>query len=154
MKVNAELIIKLRKERSWSQDELAIASGLNLRTIQRVEKYASASLQSKKALAAALDIDTRDLDNEEIRMKPCPVCGSNEIYQYKNYFPSPGGACGEELLPGLGSLLFAAKICPSVCHGCGHVRLFASEEARKKLKTSKHWKAVGAEQIVAVDRDR
>ena len=124
MKVNAELIVKLRKEQSWSQDELAIASGLNLRTIQRVEKYASASLQSKKALAAALDIDTRDLDNEEVHMKPCPVCGSNEIYQYKDYFPNPGGAGGETLLPGLGSVVFlafegAAEICPTLCHSCG-----------------------------------
>jgi transcriptional regulator with XRE-family HTH domain len=142
MNVNAELIVKLRKERSWSQDELAIASGLNLRTIQRVEKYASASLQSKKALAAAFDIDTRDLDNEEVRMKPCPVCGSNEIYLYKDYFPNPGSAGGETLLPGIGGVLFAAKICPSVCVSCGHIRIFASEEARKKLKTSKHWKAV------------
>jgi transcriptional regulator with XRE-family HTH domain len=142
MKVNAELIVKLRKERSWSQDELAIASGLNLRTIQRVEKYASASLQSKKALAAAFDIDTRDLDNEEIRMKPCPVCGSNEIYQYEDYFSDPSGPGGATLLPGLGSVLWVAKLCPSVCQSCGHVRIFASEEARKKLKTSKHWKAV------------
>lgn len=77
-------------------------------------------------------------------MKPCPVCGSNEILQYKDYFPSPGGAGGEELLPGLGNFAFAAAICPSVCHSCGHVRLFASEAARKKLKTSKHWKLVGA----------
>jgi transcriptional regulator with XRE-family HTH domain len=144
MKVNAELIVKLRKERSWSQDELATASGLNLRTIQRVEKYASASLQSKKALAAALDIDARDLDSEESGMKPCPVCGSNEIFQYKKYFPSPGAAGGETLLPGLGTFALAAYICPSVCHSCGHVRLFASEEDRKKLKTSKHWKLVGA----------
>ena len=144
MKVNAELIVKLRKERSWSQEELAIASGLNLRTIQRVEKHASSSLQSKKALAAALDIDTRDLDSEELRMKPCPVCGSNEIFQYKDYFPNPGGAGGETLLPGLGSFASGADICPSVCHSCGHVGLFASEEARKKLKASKHWKLVSA----------
>ena len=144
MKINAELIIKLRKERSWSQDELAIASGLNLRTIQRIESDASASLQSKKALAAALDIDTRDLDNEGVHMKPCPVCGSNEIYQYKKDFGDTGGT-GETLLPGLGSrFIFVAQIRTSVCHSCGHVRIFASEEARKKLKTSKHWKVVGA----------
>jgi transcriptional regulator with XRE-family HTH domain len=141
MKVNAELIVKLRKERSWSQDELAIASGLNLRTIQRVERHASASLQSKKALAAALDIDTRDLDNEGAHMKPCPVCGSNEIYQYKNYYVFPH--TGDTLLPGLG-VLPPSKIRPSVCQNCGHIRIFASEEARKKLKASKHWKAVGA----------
>jgi transcriptional regulator with XRE-family HTH domain len=144
MKVNAELVVKLRRDRSWSQDELAIASGLNLRTIQRVEKHASASLQTKKALASALDIDTRDLDTEELRMKPCPTCGSNEIYQYKEYFQGPGSSMGETLLPGLASgFVIAAKICPTVCRSCGHVRLFASEEARKKLTTSKHWKPVG-----------
>ena len=138
MKINADLVVRLRKKRSWSQDEFAIASGLNLRTIQRIEKYASASLQSKKAMAAALDIDTRDLDNEEVPMKTCPVCGSNEIYQYKDYF-TYCVASGEALLPGLG-FFSMAKIRPSMCMSCGHVRIFASEEARKKLKASKHWK--------------
>lgn len=143
MKVNAELIIKLRKERSWSQDELAIASGLNLRTIQRIKSEASASLQSKKAVAAALEIDTRDLDNEEVHMKPCPVCGSNDIFQYKKDFGDTGGT-GETLLPGLGSnFLSVAQVRTTVCQSCGHVRIFASEEARKRLKTSKHWVAVG-----------
>ncbi|KGJ96010.1 DUF4177 domain-containing protein [Colwellia psychrerythraea] len=66
MKINAQLILELRKRKSWSQDELAIASGLNLRTIQRIEKEASASLQSKKALASALDIDTLDLEYKEL----------------------------------------------------------------------------------------
>ncbi len=144
MKVNAGLIAKLRKERSWSQDELATASGLNLRTIQRVEKDASASLQTKKALAAAFDIDTRDLESEEIRMRPCPVCGSNEIYKHDSYFTDPSVPGGATLLPGLGSVIWGPKICVSVCSNCGHVRMFASEEARKKLKTAKHWKAVDA----------
>jgi transcriptional regulator with XRE-family HTH domain len=65
MKINAELVLKARKQKSWSQDELAIASGLNLRSIQRIESEASASLQSKKALASALDLDVQDLDYEE-----------------------------------------------------------------------------------------
>jgi transcriptional regulator with XRE-family HTH domain len=141
MNINADLVVKLRKKRSWSQDELAIASGLNLRTIQRIEKYASASLQSKKAVAAALGIDARDLDNEEIQMKPCPVCGSNEIFQYKKYFTYLG--MEGELLPGLFNPLFSsAQIRPSMCQNCGHVRLFASEEARQKLKASKYWQRV------------
>ena len=144
MKVNAELIVKLRKEQSWSQDELAIASGLNLRTIQRIENDASASLQSMKALAAAFDIGTRDLASEEIRMKPCPVCGSGEIYLCKDYFQGPGASMGETFLPGLGGVLAAAKVRMSLCESCGHVRIFASEEARKKAKTSKHWKPVDA----------
>lgn len=66
MKINAPLIIQLRLANCWSQDELAIAAGLNLRTVQRIEKEASASLQSKKALASTFDINIQDLDHEEI----------------------------------------------------------------------------------------
>lgn len=65
MKVDAELVISLRNERSWSQDELASASGLNLRTIQRIEREGVISLQSKKALAAVFDIDIAELDYVE-----------------------------------------------------------------------------------------
>ena len=65
MKINVELVLNGRKQRSWSQDELAIASGLNLRTIQRIESEGSASLQSKKALASALELDVLDLSSEE-----------------------------------------------------------------------------------------
>ena len=36
MKINALIVITLRSRRSWSQEELATASGLNLRTLQRV----------------------------------------------------------------------------------------------------------------------
>ena len=67
MKINAKLILELRNKKSWSQDELAIASGLNLRTIQRIENEASASLQSRKSLASALDIDTLDLEYKELK---------------------------------------------------------------------------------------
>jgi len=69
MKINAEVVLKARKEKSWSQEELAIASGLNLRTIQRIESEASASLQSKKALASALDLDIQDLAYQEMHMR-------------------------------------------------------------------------------------
>lgn len=66
MKVNAHLIVELRQQKSCSQDELAIACGLNLRTIQRIENTGSASLQSKKALASALDIDILELEYKEL----------------------------------------------------------------------------------------
>jgi len=79
MKIHAELIIQLRKEKHWTQEELAIAAGLNVRTIQRVESDASASLETKKALASALEIEIQALDFEENLMKPCPVCKSDNI---------------------------------------------------------------------------
>ena len=141
LKINAELVVRLRKEKSWSQDELAIASGLNVRTIQRIESEATASLQSKKALASALEIRVQDLDREEMQMSRCPVCKSEEIYQYTEYFRYTG-ANNQQLLPYANDKVFlVAKIRPSVCLGCGHIWLFASEEARKKIKASKHWKS-------------
>lgn len=70
MRVNAQLILSLREEKAWSQEELAIASGLNLRTVQRIESEAVISLQSKKAIASAFEIDIRDLEYKETpRMK-------------------------------------------------------------------------------------
>lgn len=65
MKINADLVLDLRTRKSWSQEELAIAAGVNLRTIQRVEKEASASLQTKKALASAFGIHISDLEPQE-----------------------------------------------------------------------------------------
>lgn len=62
MQINTQLVLALRKKRSWSQEELATASGLNLRTIQRIESDGVASLQSRKALAAAFDVDVDELD--------------------------------------------------------------------------------------------
>lgn len=66
MKINAELVLELRGKKSWSQDELALAAGVNLRTIQRIEREASASLQTKKALASAFGIHVSDLEPREI----------------------------------------------------------------------------------------
>jgi transcriptional regulator with XRE-family HTH domain len=61
MKIDSALVLQLRNAKSWSQEELATAAGLNLRTIQRIENEASASLQSKKALAAVFGIDVKAL---------------------------------------------------------------------------------------------
>ena len=44
MKINAELVKRLRQERHWSQEQLSEMCGLNLRTIQRLEKNGNASL--------------------------------------------------------------------------------------------------------------
>ena len=65
MRIDSELVAELRGERSWSQDELATAAGLNLRIIQRIENAGTASLQSIKSLAAALEAEFEDLIPEK-----------------------------------------------------------------------------------------
>lgn len=61
-KIDPELVKRFRTEREWSQDELAIASGLSNRTIQRIESDGKASSNSVKSIAAALAVDAKILE--------------------------------------------------------------------------------------------
>lgn len=58
------IVRKLRLERGWSQDQLAHISGLNIRTIQRIERGHTAGLDSAKALAAAFGVSLTQLQEE------------------------------------------------------------------------------------------
>ena len=69
MKINAIMVSELRKKHSWSQDELATAAGLNLRTVQRIENDGTTSLQSAKAIAAALNSQLDQLLSTEKLMQ-------------------------------------------------------------------------------------
>ncbi len=65
--INLRDIKKLRLERHWSQDQLAEMTGLNIRTIQRIENGGNAGLESLKSLAAVFDTTIVDSNkNEEI----------------------------------------------------------------------------------------
>ena len=68
--INSELVKKLRKQESWSQDQLAAIAGISLRTVQRVEKEGSCSLESRKALASVFKINATELelDSEAIEV--------------------------------------------------------------------------------------
>ena len=57
----AEKVKTFRQDNGWSQELLAKASGLSLRTIQRVEKDGSSSAETQLALAAAFNISPKEL---------------------------------------------------------------------------------------------
>lgn len=54
----------LRISRHLSQEQLAQMSGLNVRTIQRIEHGTTASIETLKCLASALEIDISTLKRE------------------------------------------------------------------------------------------
>jgi len=58
------LIQKLRLKRGWSQQQLAQASGLSTRTIQRVEAGHPASVETLKSIAAVFEVDFSTLNPE------------------------------------------------------------------------------------------
>jgi transcriptional regulator with XRE-family HTH domain len=61
------IVQKMRLEHGWSQQQLADLSGLNVRTIQRIENGQSASLESFKALGAAFNVDFSRLQEDAVR---------------------------------------------------------------------------------------
>jgi transcriptional regulator with XRE-family HTH domain len=65
VKLNKNKIQKLRAIKCWSQDELATACGLSVRTIQRVEKNGTASLETTKALASVFIVTPDELQSPQ-----------------------------------------------------------------------------------------
>jgi DNA-binding XRE family transcriptional regulator len=65
MKVSPSLIRRLRIERGWSQDQLALASGVSLRTIQRVEAEGMASTSTAVSIAATYNLKLSDLQENQ-----------------------------------------------------------------------------------------
>ncbi len=57
MKLSPSFVRSLREARNWSQEQLANAAGLSLRTIQRVETDGTASRETRVCIAAALDVE-------------------------------------------------------------------------------------------------
>jgi transcriptional regulator with XRE-family HTH domain len=61
MKLNTDFIKAERERRAWSQNHLADAAGISLRTIQRVESAGTASKETTLAIASALSTSVEQL---------------------------------------------------------------------------------------------
>ncbi len=63
--MNEMRIATLRRERGWTQERLAEASGVAVRTVQRLESGNDASLETLSAIARALEVPVRELFAQE-----------------------------------------------------------------------------------------
>ena len=61
MIINAERVRELRELKGWSQELLAEAAGLGVRTVQRIEAQGGASRESVLCIAAALNVAVTEL---------------------------------------------------------------------------------------------
>ena len=59
--ISKEKIRQLRISKGWPQEQLALASGLSVRTVQRVESEGAASLNTAMSLAATFEVDVSEL---------------------------------------------------------------------------------------------
>ena len=76
MKLNPSIVRRLREARHWSQEQLAAAAGLGLRTVQRVEADGVASRETRVCLAAALDTDVSAMLDAGHGHGPGPVAAA------------------------------------------------------------------------------
>jgi transcriptional regulator with XRE-family HTH domain len=61
MQINPVALKDLRRTRGWTQQHLADACGLSLRTIQRLEREGAAANETVLAICAALSIQREQL---------------------------------------------------------------------------------------------
>ena len=97
VKIDGKRIRQLREVRGWSQEHLASICGLSARTVQRLEAEGNASLESRMAVAAALEVAAEDL------LPIPPVSNPLTI----TAVPSPAGIRTENLMIGLALLVMA-----------------------------------------------
>lgn len=80
------ILKQLRISRHLSQEQLAQMSGLNVRTIQRIESGHNASLESLKCLASALEVDIETLNREAFTMDKDTAGWQNLPFWLKCWF--------------------------------------------------------------------
>ena len=97
MKIDGKRIRQLREARGWSQEHLASICGLSPRTVQRLETEGNASLESRMAVAAALEVAAEDL----VLTEP-----ANTLHA-SNAAPGSAGVRTENLVFGLALLVLA-----------------------------------------------
>jgi transcriptional regulator with XRE-family HTH domain len=59
----AALVVTYRQTNGWSQEQLSDISGVTVRTVQRVEKAEPSSVDTKRALARAFELEDIDIFN-------------------------------------------------------------------------------------------
>ena len=86
------LVQKLRLQRGWSQQQLSELSGLNVRTIQRIEKGQEPSVESLKSLAAVFNVEfstlkEQGMDNVITESQPAEeILAFNQVRKLKGFY--------------------------------------------------------------------
>jgi len=98
MQINKTFLRQEREKRAWSQSHLAEVADLSMRTVQRIEHSGVASMESAKALAAALDVELAVLTEPADLAKPSSSINPHISRRYRTW-----GGIGA-LLAGLAAL--------------------------------------------------
>jgi transcriptional regulator with XRE-family HTH domain len=148
MDINSEKIQALRDAKAWSQDELATAAGLSLRTIQRAEREGVASLQTIKAIAAAFQVDSstlRTTRNSESAQRIVPGTGASES--------SVRPKAGRYVAAAIGTLVIVASLVAILKMKPAWLDTRRPEEKPLAERILGHWESSSSGRVVTFDLD-
>jgi transcriptional regulator with XRE-family HTH domain len=141
MDLDPTAVTDRRTRLGWSQVVLATETGLDVRTIQRIESTGKASPSSARAVADALEVDVVDLELPDRSLSPCPECRSDDVRRHIDAVDT--STIGGQLFPGLAPGRFSgARLHIVACAGCGNVRLFLDDDAVERLRSASTWPTV------------
>ena len=86
MDVNAKKIKELRTGKGWTQQHLADACAISLRTVQRVERYGNASQDTVLGLLSVFEIQQSDIIVPEEAIEDISEAEKNNDSQLKQLF--------------------------------------------------------------------
>lgn len=108
MQIDRKKVRAERTMRAWSQEHLAEASNLSLRTIQRIESSGTASFESVKALAAVFELSSQQLVSSNAVDVGTSMIG-NQTLTSKQYFSMRALAATFFAAAALSSALFLSN---------------------------------------------
>ena len=100
MRLNPKTIKQLRDDKNWTQQSLADACGLSLRTIQRSEKEGVASRETMMSLCAVFEVKQSSLINLDEAEANNSSQTTNNMKQYLMMFGTAllGGLAGAGMM--------------------------------------------------------
>jgi len=131
VQVDGELIRSEREKRAWSQEHLAGAAGIGVRTVQRIEATGIASYESVRALAAVLEMPVAALQADARETQP------------------PIGR-GSAARAGFAVRWLGAALAFAVFAGAGGFLLLKDYQQVRVLRTVEQWVTSGAETAAAL----
>lgn len=95
MEVNSQLIKQYRTDKAYTQQHLADACGVSLRTIQRVERYGVASSETLMSLSAVFEVNSKVFQAQEAEIEtvqPTGIQASHIIIALTGIISSSAGS--------------------------------------------------------------
>jgi len=135
VQVDSDLIRSEREKRAWSQEHLAGAAGIGVRTIQRIEATGVASYESVRAISAALEVPLSNLRREDGSREQTPSAdrmGTPVAHRFVVVrWPRPR--------LGFFVLWFGAAAALALLVGSGGFLLLKDYQKVRVLRTVEHW---------------